>query len=83
MPKRLKKNNVVKDLKEDILNQVEISVKHGVSQAYVSQLNKELTTQRYFDLLKSLYNLMNTKMKFIKKPTDEDKKNVKEVQSLL
>ncbi|KKN39609.1 hypothetical protein LCGC14_0741830 [marine sediment metagenome] len=85
MPKarNVKKGTIISDIEEDILSQVEIASKHGVTQAYISQLNKELINKKYFDLLKNLYNIMNTKMKFKERPSDNDKEIVKEVQSLL
>ncbi len=71
MPKNIKKQDIIKDIKDDLLLLKDIAKKYDVSLSYISHVKKEIWKIDYKQLLRFLYNFMERYMQ----PTEERPSN--------
>lgn len=63
MPKNIKKQDIIKDIEEDLLLLKDIAKKYDVTLSYISHVKKEIFKVDYKLHLKFLYNFMNNYMR--------------------
>ncbi|MCP4762595.1 MAG: hypothetical protein GY870_12515 [archaeon] len=80
MPKNSKKEKIKEAIAKDEATLVAIAKEFGVKQPYISQLKKEVDSEINLELLKFMYDIMNTKMSWKERPISKVIDKIKEVR---